>query len=76
MILSSKNKEIKIYDINNSEKYWMARFSRVDQMIDQKSRWRNLYLNIDEKDNPNKNLPIQGSFLQAKITLNLDKEFL
>jgi multidrug resistance efflux pump len=46
MILSSKDKEIKIYDITNPEKFWMAQFSRVDQMIDQKSRWRNLYLTI------------------------------
>jgi len=76
MILSSKDKEIKIYDITNPEKFWMARFSRVDQMIDQKSRWRNLYLTIDQKDNSDKTLPIQGSFLQAEITLDLDKEFL
>ena len=54
----------------------MAQFSRVDQMIDQKSRWRNLYLSIDQKGNPDKILPIQGSFLQAEITLNLNKEFL
>jgi RND family efflux transporter MFP subunit len=76
MILSSKDKEIKIYDITNPEKFWMAQFSRVDQMIDQKSRWRNLYLSIDQKGNPDKILPIQGSFLQAEITLNLNKEFL
>jgi RND family efflux transporter MFP subunit len=76
MILSSNGKEIKIYDINNPEKYWLAQFSRVDQMIDQKSRWRNLFLTIDQKDNTNKVLPIQGSFLKAEITLDLNNDFL
>lgn len=76
MILSSNKKDIKVVDINNPEQYWVAQFSRVDQLIDQKSRWRNLFLTIENKDNPDKILPIKGSFLQAKITLDLDKEFL
>ena len=76
MILSSQEKQIKIYDINTPEKSWEAKFSRVDQLIDPKSRWRNLFLTIDQKDNLEKELPIQGSFLQAQITLDLDQEFL
>ena len=76
MILSSQDTNIKVFDISHPEKYWVAQFSRVDQSIDQKSRWRNLFLSIDQKDNSNKNLPIQGSFLQAQITLDLDTEFL
>lgn len=76
MILESKNKEIKVYDVLNPTNQWIAKFSRVDQLIDQKSRWRNLFLTINQQDNSDKSLPIKGSFLQAEITLDLDTEFL
>ena len=75
MILASEDKNIKAYDIRNPEKFWIAKFSRVDQLIDQKSRWRNLFLTINQANNPNKTLPIKGSFLQAEITLDLDTKF-
>ena len=76
MLLANQDREIKVYDPISPEKYWIAQYSRVDQLIDQKSRWRNLFLIIDPKDNPNKELPIKGSFLQADISLNLESEFL
>jgi len=76
MILNSKEKNIQVFEINNPDKYWLAQFSRVEQAIDQKSRWRSLFLSINQKDNPHNSLPIQGSFLQAEITLNLDIKFL
>lgn len=76
MVLSSQNKIIRAYDLSQPDKYWTARYSRVDQSIDQKSRWRNMYLSIKAEDNAGKQLPIQGSFLQAEITLDLDTKFL
>lgn len=76
MILSSRNQAIKVYDVASVNDHWIAQVSRVDQLIDSQSRWRNLYLNINQQDNPGKKLPIKGSFLQSQISLDLDQEFL
>jgi len=76
MILQAEESQISVFDTANKENYWQAQFSRVDQSIDQKSRWRNLFLTLDRADNPDKKLPTQGTFLQAEISINLNIAFL
>lgn len=76
MILASQSASFLLFDTNNPETTWQAQLSRVDQLIDKNSRWRNIFLNIDTQSNHDKKLPITGAFLQAQITLDLDKEFL
>ncbi len=76
MIMASQSSSFILHDINNPDTTWRAQLSRVEQLIDQNSRWRNIFLNINADDNTGQDLPITGAFLQAQITLDLDKEFL
>jgi len=76
MILQAVESQITVFDIANKENYWEAQFSRVEQSIDQKSRWRNLFLSLDRASNSGKKLPTQGTFLQAEISIDLDMDFL